>query len=295
MKHGNTLTWVDRNGRETALPLEPDAYIYARSSPHGEYLLLNIDMGNIHIWAYEIERGNKIRLTLESSNIQPLWMPDSKRIVYVGGNGTSLHWQAVDQSDEVEQIFQSEDPLRLGSLSPDGRLLSFSEQNPTTGFDIWVLPIHGDRIPQLVVGTSYNEHSPQFSHDGKWLAYESDEAGEYEVYAQPYPGPGRRLKISTGGGGEPLWAPSGKEIYYRSTDAMMAVDWVPKPSAPLGMPRRLFTDHYWRSLFQSPNYDVAPDGERFLMIKHAEPLEAAPINIVLNWFEELKRLVPTGN
>ncbi len=181
------------------------------------------------------------------------------------------------------------------SWSPDGQLLAFVEVNPTTGYDIWVLRL-SDRKAQPFLRTPFNESVPRFSPDGRWLAYISNESGRYEIYVQPYPGPGGKWQISTEGGTEPIWNPNGRELFYRSGDKMMAVDIATQPSFTAGKPRVLFEGRYELSPATTPNYDVSPDGQRFLMLKPAEASEAAPtqINVVLNWFEELKRRVPTG-
>jgi serine/threonine-protein kinase len=135
---------------------------------------------------------------------------------------------------------------------------------------------------------------PRFSPDGRWLAYVSNESGRYEIYVQPYPGPGGKWQISTEGGTEPAWNYNGRELFYRCGNKMMAADIATQPSFAAGKPRMLFEGPYERSPATSPNYDVSPDGQRFLMLKSAETGESAPtqINVVLNWFEELKRRVP---
>jgi Tol biopolymer transport system component len=181
------------------------------------------------------------------------------------------------------------------SWSPDGQLLAFVEVNPTTGYDIWVLRL-SDRKAQPFLRTPFNESAPRFSPDGRWLAYVSDESGHWEIYVQPYPGPGGKWQISTEGGTEPTWNPNGHELFYRSGDKMMVVEIATQPSFTVGKPRVLFEGRYEPSPATSPNYDVSPDGQRFLMFKTAEASEATPtqINVVLNWFEELKRRVPTG-
>jgi Tol biopolymer transport system component len=169
------------------------------------------------------------------------------------------------------------------------------EVNPTTGYDVWVLRI-SDRKAQPFLRTQFNEGAPRFSPDGHWLAYVSDESGRYEVYVQPYPGPGGKWQISTDGGMEPVWNRNGRELFYRSGDKMMAVDIATQPSFTAGKPHMLFEGQYVPTAVLFPNYDVSPDGQRFLMLKPTEQAEAAPTQIVVvqNWFEELKQKVPVG-
>jgi len=151
-----------------------------------------------------------------------------------------------------------------------------------------------DRKVLPFLRTPFNESAARFSHDGHWLAYISDESGHWEIYVQPYPGPGARWQISTEGGTEPLWNPNGRELFYRSGDKMMAAEITTQPSFSAGQPKVLFEGHYQSAPGTFPNYDVSPDGQRFLMLKASEQEAAAPtqINVVLNWFEELKRRAP---
>jgi hypothetical protein len=145
------------------------------------------------------------------------------------------------------------------------------------------------------VRTPFNEGSPIFSPDGRWLAYISDASGRHEIYVQPYPGPGGRLQISTEGGTEPVWSRNGRELFYRSGDKMMAVEIDTRSSFSAGKPKSLFQGSYLPAPALLANYDVAPDGRHFLMLKPGGE-EQAPtqVNLVLNWFEELKRLVPVS-
>ena len=206
-----------------------------------------------------------------------------------------MFWQRADGSGGLERLTTSEYTHGPMSWSPDGQLLAFVEVNPTTGYDIWVLRL-GDRKAQPFLRTPFNESVPQFSPDGRWLAYISNESGPWEIYVQPYPGPGGKWQISTEGGTEPVWNPNGRELFYRSSDKMMAVEITTQPSFSAGKPRVLFEGRYEPTPATFPDYDITPDGQRFLMLKPAEAGEAAPtqINVVLNWFEELKRRVPAG-
>ena len=155
-----------------------------------------------------------------------------------------------------------------------------------------MLPRGGDASP--FVATAFHEGSPLFSPDGRWLAYVSDESGRNEIYVQPYPGPGVKWPISTEGGTEPRWSADGRELFYRLGDKMMVVEVQSEPTFTSGRPQLVFEGPYLRDRFATSNYDISPDGQRFLMIKAVEEEEGQQdqINVVLNWFEELKRLVP---
>jgi eukaryotic-like serine/threonine-protein kinase len=152
-----------------------------------------------------------------------------------------------------------------------------------------------DRKAEPFLQTSAQESGARFSPDGRWLAYVSDASGRNEVYVQPYPGPGSRWQVSSDGGGQPVWNRNGRELFYRSEDKIMAVDITTEPSFSAGRPKMLFKGSYFSSSHvENPFYDVSPDGQRFLMLKPSEQAVLTQINVVLNWTEELKRLVPTG-
>ena len=181
------------------------------------------------------------------------------------------------------------------SWSPDGQFLAYIDVNPETSNDIWVMRLK-DRKAEPFLRTSFNESVPRFSPDSRYLLYVSNESGRFEVYVQPYPGPGGKWQVSTDGGTEPSWNRNGLEIFYRSGNKMMAVDVSTHPGFSAGKPRTLFQGEYLQSPVTAPNYDISPDGQKFLMLKTTDSAQASPteIQIVLNWFEELKQRVPTG-
>jgi serine/threonine-protein kinase len=292
------LVWVSRNGAEQPLAASVRAYLAPRLSPDGLRIAVGILEQESQTWLYDFSRETLTRFTFEGSgNINPVWTPDGKRIAYQSSKEGpfNIFWQLADGSGGLERLTTSKYLHAGHSWSPDGQLLTFIEINPTTGIDIWVLRL-SDRKPQPFLRTRFNEAAPRFSPDGNWLAYMSDESGRYEIYVQPYPGPGGKWQISTEGGTEPVWNRNVGELFYRSGDKMMAVDITAQPGFAVGTPRMLFEGRYELAPFPVANYDVSPDGERFLMLKPSESAETAPtqINVVLNWFEELKRRVPTG-
>jgi len=292
------LVWVGRNGTAQPLAAPVRAYRGLRLSPDGSRVAVSIQEQESQTWLYDFSRETLTRLTFEgSANYNPVWTPDGKRIAFNSNKEgpVNLFWQLADGSGGLERLTTGEYNQAPMSWSPDGQVLAFIEVNPTTGRDIWMLRM-GDRKAQPFLRTPATESAPRFSPNGRWLAYVSNESGRFEIYVQPYPGPGEKWQISTEGGTEPVWNPNGRELFFRNGDKMMAADVTTQPSFSAGKPRMLFEEQFEPAPATFPNYDVSPDGQRFLMLKLVEQAEAAPtqINVVLNWFEELKQKVPTG-
>jgi len=291
-----TLVWVDRQGLATPLVEDRQAYSRARLSPDGQRVAVAIQSSlNQDIWIYDIGRGTRMRLTVEGNNDHPVWTPDGTRVTFdsTRDGPRELYWKPADGSGQAELLLNtnSENRLMPTSWSPDGESLAF--YSPDGARDIWTLPRERDAL--TFVATTFNERSPMFSPDGRWLAYVSDESGRDEIYVKPYPGPGGKWPISTEGGTEPQWSADGRELFYRLGEKMMVVEVQSEPAFTSEGPQLVFEVPYLTNQFGTSNYDISPDGQRFLMIKAAEEEEGqqGQINVVQNWFEELKRLVPT--
>jgi serine/threonine-protein kinase len=299
----STLVWVDRQGVER--PVTEIQRPYApqpRLSPDGKRLAVSIMNAAIgwDIWVLELERGTLTRLTFGGMNLRPMWSHDSTRVIFTGsshrtGGAFQIFSVPSDGSGEAQQL--TEGAYRgATSVSPDGNLLFFRQwSDDGSNWDIGVLRLEGGGEPEVLVGSPFNERMGMISPDGLWLAYTSDESGREEIYVRPFPGPGGRVLVSTDGGTEPLWARDGQELFYREGDRMMAVPINAGQEFNPGTPVILFKGDYQTGIIgqgTSTNYDIAPDGRSFIMIRPEGASAPNQLNVVLNWFEELKRLAP---
>ena len=260
-------------------------------------MALDIDEGNkSDVWVYEIPRGSLTRLTLDGRSTSPTWAPNGKKITYSFGKpGDDVHlfWKTADNSSGAEeQLASGGNPQVSASWSPNGDTFAFTELDLVTGRDIWIVSPKG-QTPRPFLRTPFNEAVLSFSPDGRWVAFQSDESGRDEVYVQPFPGQGSKVLVSIQGGREPVWSRDGRELFYRNGDQLIAVPVMLRPTFRASKPQVLFERPYWRFGFLR-NYDVTADGGRFLFLKESEQAATATrIEVVLNWQEELKRLVPT--
>ena len=294
------LVFIDRDGREQPLGLESQLYFYPRVSPDGSRLVFAVvdnTAASADLWVFDLDRGSRSRITFGGNNRYfPTWTAAGDRLAFSDGpQGTnSLHLAAADGSGQTVTLLEREGVQFPTSWSPDGSVLAYHETNPETLRDLWVLPVGGDPEPFLV--TPFQERAAAFSPDGRWLAYVSDESGQDEIYVQPYPGPGPEFTVSTAGGREPVWSPDGSELFYRTEDQLMVVAVEPGDTFRPNTPRPLFADPYVRdpTVVGAPNYDIMPDGQRFVMISANPegPDGELAVILVQNFFEELKRLVP---
>ena len=200
----------------------------------------------------------------------------------------NLYVKPADGSGEAKHLLASEHADFAFSWSQYEDELTFTRLNPDSGLDIWVLPLEDGEEPRPFRSTPFRELDPAFSPDGSWVAYVSDESGRNEVYVQPREGSGRKWQVSTDGGDRPRWAPSGRELFYFNGGTLMSVSINFDPDFQVGRPT---------PLFERPNlldYDIFPDGQRFVIVESSEKEGGeTQLAVILNWFDELKRLVPT--
>jgi serine/threonine-protein kinase len=284
------LVWVDRRGASIPASETQQSFAEPALSPDGRRAAVTIEGATYDVWVCEIDRGILTRLSFGADDSAPLWTPDGKRIVWSSSRGgqKNLFWRNADGTGPEERLTTSDHPQFPQSFSPDGKTLAFMDVDPSTGMDMWVLPLEGDRKPRPILHSPFNEHWTHFSPDGRWIAYVSDESGREEVYVASYPGLGGRVQISSDGGEDPVWASTGRELVYRLGNRMMSVAVETAPSLVVGRPALLFDAKFERG------YDAAPDGKRFVMVKSVEgPAPPQQIDIVLGWVDELRgRLLP---
>ncbi len=281
------LMWVDRTGKEELVLEAPGLYSDPVLSPDGKRIALTIERGSRDVWVYDLARGVNDRLTSRPSEaFGPVWTADGSKVVYSAEEPQfDLFWRAADASAPEELLLTSPNDKQAGSIAPDGGVMLFHESSPDA--NLWSLQLDGSGERTPVINTPFGESAPTVSPDGRWLIYTSNQSGRSEIYVAPFPDvTTSRMRVSTDGAFGSRWTRGGREIVYRNGKKMMSATFDPA-TGDVGIPTVIFEGPYAYSNF-SPDFDVTPDGQRFLMVKI--PPKSAPreITVVLNWFEELK-------
>jgi serine/threonine-protein kinase len=289
------LVLVDRSGAVRPLPAERQDYFAPRLSPDGRRIAVQVaepSSPNTDVWIYDITQRTRTRLTFDQSGQRPTWTPDGRRVVYSRGpsGNADLAWIPADGSGPAESLLVAPDDQWSGAISPDGRTMVFrAGAGGPTKRSIHLLPLVGTRTPRPFLENPFDNHSPTLSPDGRWVAYISDESGRLEVYVRPFPGPGGRWQVSLDGGVEPRWSPTGREIFYRNGNAVLAAAVQTQPTFNVGERRELFQGTFAGSGIY-PGYDVTRDGRMFVMVRSAGQTQG--FVVVLNWFDQLRRGTP---
>jgi serine/threonine-protein kinase len=303
------LDWLTRDGKTTPLRATPGDWSGVQIAPDGRRLAFSLShTAQADLWTYDAARDALTRLTVDPGvHRDPVWTPDGQRLVYAaspGGGPRNLYWQRADGSGEATRLTTSPNAQYPASWHPSGRLLAFAEARPQTGADLLILPVEGDEergwkpgTPTVFLSGPFAEQQPRFSPDGRWLAYESNESGTVEIYVRPFPGPGGKSPISTGGGTNAVWSRVRRELLYLAPDGrIMLVPYTAAGDAFQAEKPRVWSETRVQVRPNiGPSFDLHPDGERVAMAPGTEAT-AGPthLTLVFNFFDELRRLAPTG-
>jgi len=294
-----TLAWVDRQGRETAFAAPPAEYVQPRVSPDGSRLAVAV-FGE-DLWVGDVAHDTLTRLTfMPGREYFPVWGPDSRRLFFSSDQDgvRNLYAQAADGTGTAERLTTSPNEQYASGATPDGTRLLFTERSPQTGFDIMQIELAGSRAVTPLVQTPADEDNGVVSPDGRWLAYQANDSGAFQIYVRPYPDvTSGRWQVSTGGGTQPLWSPDGRELFYVSpSGALMRVGVERGTSWGATPPTAVWKDGAVLALsdYGGVQYDVSPDGQRFLVLRRAPASDSEPPQlIVIQHFDALlQRLVP---
>jgi Tol biopolymer transport system component len=293
--------WVGPGKSFEPLLSEPRPYAYPRLAPDGRRVAMGIrDGARSDIWIYDLVNDTPTRLTNSNSgalNDRPEWSPDGRRVLFRTNRGprSAIWWQPADLSAPAESLLASAGhDYYEGVLAPDGRTLVYQVDDAgSSQADLLYLDLRGDTTSRVVAASAYLEHQPRISPDGKWVAFATDASGASQVVVQAFPGGGGRIQVSSSGGSEPVWAPDGRRIFYRDGRSLVAASVVTTPQFRVVGRTELFPDVYAFAQAPHANYDVSPDGSRFLMVRGVQTPE---LSVVYGWSRELReRLQQNGD
>jgi eukaryotic-like serine/threonine-protein kinase len=300
-----SLVWVDRAGHEQPISAKPRAYQYARLSPDGTKIAVGSADEENDIWLWDLAKETLTRLTFgPASEIYSPWMPDGKHILFSVGDSAAtavrdIFRKAADGTGPIEALSKNKSGGAPSSISPDGKFVVYRTGLLTEPNDLLLLSLDGSgKSTPLLADPKFHERNGEISPDGRWIAYESDESGPFEVYVRPFPAVDTgRWQISSDGGGFPLWSRSGKELFYVATIGgsvrrLMVVQIQPGQSFTYGKPQTLFDmSAYYASTGRM--IDISPDGKRFLMIKPVgiDPTIHPSFVVVSHWVDEVRAKV----
>jgi eukaryotic-like serine/threonine-protein kinase len=290
------LTWFDRAGKALGTVGAPDenGLTAPRLSPDGRRVaVLRTVQGNTDIWLLDADRT--IRFTFDAArDIFPIWSPDGSRIAFDSNRKShdDLYQKLSSGAGSEELLVESAQDKFANDWSADGRFILYQSLDPQTSLDLWVLPLQGDRKPFVYLKTNFDERLGQFSPDGRWVAYQSNESGRFEIYVRPFPGPGGQWQISTAGGITARWGAGGKEVEYIGPDGTLMAAPIAVNGATIepGRPVALFRTRIvggGTDINFGANYDIARDGR--ILINTVLDDAASPITLLMNWRPDAKK------
>ncbi|MDP3718719.1 MAG: protein kinase [Acidobacteriota bacterium] len=300
-----TLAWVDRQGKEKAIAAPPRSYVYPRVSPDGARIALDIRDQEQDIWTWDVARGVLTRLTLDpAADTYPVWTPDGRRIIFTSARTVpnGLFIQPADGTGSPERLVSGTDPFAGYSMTPDGKTLVAREGLFSARRDLTLIRMAPTPHSEPLLHASFYEENAEFSPDGRWLAYQTNESGQSEIYVRPFPQiESGRWQVSISGGQQAMWSRNGRELFYvdAKTQVLMSAAVQATATFSSAAPVRVID---MRPYFVSPlgrAFDVSLDGQSFLVIKNARSTApdgvtslAPEITVVLNWLDELAARVP---
>jgi Tol biopolymer transport system component len=278
------LVSVDMAGKVEPLGTLERGFEDLSVSPDGKRIATTlVENASADLWIYNRERDALARLTQKGDCGDPLWSPDGSRVIYT--NPASLHVVPADGSSPPESLNTGQWAEAESFTSDGGELMYSTFSAATNDAALWLLPLKAGAQPTRILPGIGRVYDGRFSPDGRWIAYVSAQSGRSQVYLQAYPGPGERVQVSTEGGREPLWAPNGSELYFRTPTKFMAVDVRTGPALAVGKPRLLFEGDF---LMTHHDYGLLPDGRHFIMIQPLGKTPPTELHVVVNWSDELK-------
>ncbi|HJZ78843.1 MAG TPA: hypothetical protein VKD91_00805, partial [Pyrinomonadaceae bacterium] len=294
------LTWFDRQGKQIALVGAAAVDTGVRLSPDEKRLAVSrVDpqTASADIWLIDLARSNASRFTFDPANdTGPVWSPDGSRIVFASNREgvVNMYQKLSNGTGTDEVVLKSAQPVGPHDWSPDGKFILYGTISPKTGTDMLLLPVSGDQKPIPFIQTEFDERQGRFSPDGRWVAYSSNESGQFQVYVQSFPISGGKWQVSTTGGAQPQWRRDGKELFYLSPERkIMAVEVNGAgPTFVAGIPQPLF-DARVSTIFPGAGgaiyYAASGDGQRFLLNTLAGDSSPVPFTVVMNWTAGLKK------
>jgi Tol biopolymer transport system component len=294
-----TVQWLDAAGKTQPLLAKPDAYVRPSLSPDGNRLAISTS----DIWVYEWQRDTMTRLTFGfTASSYPIWSTDGRYILYQAPGG--IFWTRSDGSGKPQQLTQSKNLQYPWSFTPDGKRLAFNEINPETGFDLWTVALENDGAglragkPEPYLQTPFDERHPSFSPDGRWMAYDSNESGSYQLYVRAFPDKGGKWQISNSGGMYPVWSRNGHDLFFRTEDnQIMVANYIVRGDSFVADKPRVWSEKRIANIGLLANYDLAPDGKRIVALMAVDTPEGqkAQNHVIFleNFFDEVRRRTAT--
>ena len=292
-----TIQWLDESSNTRPLFPVPGNYLSPALSPDGNRLALT-SAGDI--WMYELGHASMRRLTFGGGYTNPLWTADGRYLVFRAARG--MWWTRADGAGQPQPLTQSDRRQIPMSFTPDGKRLAFNELSPATGDDIWTVPVETSSSglqagkPEVFLQTPFHERGPVFSPDGRWIAYQSNESGKYEVYVRAFPDGYGKRRVSDPLGTVPAWSRNGRDLFFHTNLVLMAVSYQVRGDSFVAERPRVWFKKRIANFPSTMSYNPAPDGKRIVALMPADRPEEPRDRVIflLNFFDELQRRVPTG-